>query len=43
MNAGNPKAALDYFLQAEKENPNYKETYINQGCVYAAIGEMDKS
>ena len=43
MNAGNPKAALDYFLQAEKENPNYKETYINQGCVYASLGQMDKS
>lgn len=30
MNAGNPKAALDYFLQAEKENPNYKETCLIQ-------------
>lgn len=43
VKAGNVEEAMKYFKQAEIESPNYWETYINQGCAYAAMSQLDNA
>lgn len=35
LKSGNVEAASEYFLKAQKEDPNFKKTYMNLGSVYA--------
>lgn len=43
LKAGKVEAALEYFLDAEKEDPNFKKTYINIGSVYASRQKYEEA